>query len=160
MSLPTGLPMPWSWGEVWRGISTGVSHGPKLQERQRPVCKAAGFWELGCPAPSGGRSSIWQNIPTDHNGLSEGLCCTCHTYRVPKSSSSLGINKGTNEREWLPSSSPIWTLSVWPGFSFSLIETKLSLGVGACASRPHMSIYSLGRMTLSYNTQPNRVMLF
>lgn len=72
MSLPTGLPMPWSWGEVRRGISTGVSHGPKLQERQRPVCKAAGFWELGCPAPSGGRSSIWQNIPTDHDSLSKG----------------------------------------------------------------------------------------
>lgn len=52
------------------------------------------------------------------------------------------------------------TVSVWPGFSFSLVQTKLPLGVGTCASRPHMSIYSLGGMILSHNTQPNRVILF
>lgn len=64
VSLSTGLPMPWSWGEVWRGSSTGRQGLETIQPEPWPKttgdtkASVSSCWILGARMPSSFRRQV------------------------------------------------------------------------------------------------------
>lgn len=113
----------------------------KLERRERPVCKAAGFWSLDTQLLLKEGEASGRMFPLTKMVSQRWLCCAfwiCRkmcTCQGSESFSSLGINYAVNDSQkqrslmrWSGSLLPclFGTVSIWPGFSFSLVQTKLS----------------------------------